>query len=77
MVNKAHRLVYKNRDYEGAQKVVRNELFKDHMNYEDLKDSNLKMEYIKLSKEQSKFKESLDYFKRHSEFLKTNQYYQQ
>lgn len=45
------------------------------MSYEDLKSSELKMEYIKLVRDKILFKESLDYFERHKEFLATNQFY--
>eukprot|EP00347_Sterkiella_histriomuscorum_P023735 403333566 len=77
MVNRAHREVYKKKDFQEAQKIVRQELFKGHFKYEDLKTSDLKMEYIKLSRDKNLFKESQDYFKRHKEFLENNPYYKE
>ena len=51
MVGRAHREVYKKKNYEEAENILRREVFKGHMKYEDLKSSDLKMEYIKLVKD--------------------------
>lgn len=62
MVNRAHKAVYKKRKFDEAKTIVKNELFKEHMTYDDLKTSEMKMEFLRITKDQTMFRESLDYF---------------
>jgi hypothetical protein len=62
MITKAHNLVFKKRDYEAARKILREELFKEHMEYEDLKSPEMRLEYLRIVKDKTKFREQLDYF---------------
>lgn len=62
MVNRAYNLTFKKRNYEEARRIIRDELFKEHMTYEDLKSPELRLEYLRISKDQTKFRGTLDYF---------------
>ena len=58
MSGRAHRRLYKFRDAKEAQRIVKDEVFKDHMEYQDLKSPEARIEYLDLVKERGKFKES-------------------
>ena len=62
MIDRAHRLVFKKRDFNAARKILREELFKEHMTYDDLKSPEARLEYLRITKDKTKFRESLDYF---------------
>jgi len=77
MVTKAHKCVFRKHDYQAAQHVVSNQLFKGHTKYEDLQRSELRMEFLRLAREKPLFRESQAYFERHKRILEGNQYYRQ
>lgn len=76
-VGKAYFQVYKKRDYKEGQRIVSENVFKGHTKYEELKSSEMRMEYLKIIKDKSKFRESLDYFNEHAKFMKENPFYRE
>lgn len=56
MVNRAHNLVFKKRNYEEAKRILREEIFKEHTTYEDLKSSEMRLEFIRIAREKTKFR---------------------
>ena len=51
---------------------MREELFKDHGTYNDLKSSEMRMEYLRVLKDETKFRESLDYMDKEGKFIAKN-----
>lgn len=70
MVNRAYNLTFKKRNYDEARKIIREELFKEHMTYEDLKSPEIRLEYLRLIREKELFPETLDYFTEKADFIK-------
>lgn len=69
MVNRAYNLTFKKRNLEEARRVIREEIFKEHMTYEDLKSPELRLEFLRITKDKTKFRETLDYFTDQAKFI--------
>ena len=62
LVNKCYHLVFKARDFEEAKRILRNELFKEHTRYEDLKSPEMRLQYLNIIREKSKLRDQIDYY---------------
>jgi len=69
-VGKAYRALTKRRDKQEAAEILDEKAFKYHTEYEELQSPELRLEYLKLCNDRSKFKDSLDYLDRWSAFSK-------
>ena len=56
-VTKAYNMIFKKRDFEEAKRIVREELFKEHTTYEDLKSPEMRLEYLRILREKTKFRD--------------------
>lgn len=54
--------MFKQRNFEEAKKILREELFKEHTSYEDLKSPELRLEYLRIVREKTKLRDELDFY---------------
>lgn len=56
-MTRAYNLVFRKHNYEEAKRIVREELFKGHTTYEDLKSPETRLEYLRIVRDKTKLRD--------------------